>query len=759
MPPKEGNRNNRRQVSGNVENPFIHVPFSAGDLTGYKVSGGARKELVEVTSGYRRQLVHHLSNAHDTLMPTMARFPDTLSNIVIKLRDTAIAKSHRPTELATRAGLLPAGQGRLDEMIVGGREVNLELLRQVILQNNTKAIRANLSAITSFEAWTQARRNPEGVSALKARGSALLHVFHYISQDASEFALEGVIQMLDVAGIRYSLIRQHRGQPLLHLHQLHDVARAELENSLSHPSIRSVIAEPMYGSPAHAGIAPTVFAVPLVPAPAPELPVVGVFDTGVSPGADALTPWIISQDRYVLPPDTDHVHGTAVASLVAAGSILNDSHELFPVAGCLVHDVAGLEVTGQSFSVLELRLREALTARPDIKVWNISFGSEVPCNDQEFGVFARALDQLSDEFGVLFVVAAGNYIDEPRRGWPAETGLEDRVSDPADSVRALTVGAITHLEGPDTLVSIDSPAPYSRRGPGPLFSPKPDVVHLGGGVHAPWQSGDSSIAILQPDGGLGRLFGTSFSAPIAAGMAAHTWSALSGGNQLNPTPSLVKALLIHAAQLSGDGFSPLERRYYGAGLPRDVLSTLYDSDDSFTLVFDAKLEAGAYRWRKAPYPIPDVLIQNGKFRGEVIITAAYSPPLDSSAGAEYVRANVEISFGLLDGDAITGKVPMDREPGIDTLEKAQIEHGGKWSPVKIHRARFPKGVSGENWALQAQCSLRTFEPRLEESLSVTIAVTLRALDGNSAVHSSGLRALMNTNWVSQQLPARVPVTT
>ena len=59
-----------------------------------------------------------------------------------------------------------------------------------------------------------------------------------------------------------------------------------------------------------------------------------------------------------------------------------------------------------------------------------------------------------------------------------------------------------------------------------------------------------------------------------------------------------------------------------------------------------------------------------KLRAEVIITAAYSPPLDPNAGAD----NVNVSFGVLNGNRISGKVPMEGEAGITGYEAAQIEH-------------------------------------------------------------------------------------
>ena len=47
-------------------------------------------------------------------------------------------------------------------------------------------------------------------------------------------------------------------------------------------------------------------------------------------------------------------------------------------------------------------------------------------------IFAMELDRLSDKFGILFVVAAGNYVDEPIRTWPnpEPLGGADLISSP-----------------------------------------------------------------------------------------------------------------------------------------------------------------------------------------------------------------------------------------------------------------------------------------------------------------------------------------
>jgi hypothetical protein len=199
-----------------------------------------------------------------------------------------------------------------------------------------------------------------------------------------------------------------------------------------------------------------------------------------------------------------------------------------------------------------------------------------------------------------------------------------------------------------------------------------------------------------------------------------------------------------------------ERRYFGSGLPLDVLAGLQDANDSFTLLFEAGVVPG-YKWRKTPFPIPACLVSGGKFRGEIIITSAYSPPLNPDAGSEYVRANVRISFGSLVGDELSGKVPPDNEVGASGFESAQIEHGGKWSPVKTHRQVFPGGISVDQWCLQIDAFLRSDESALSEPLQVPVMVTIRALDGNPNVYADGHRALSTLNWAEVPITARVQV--
>lgn len=753
------------------ENPFFHVAFSPGDVFGVETTGGGPREFFDVDDAYRARLNQTVLAASELVASNASRYPGIPTVLAVRLRPEAIAKSHRPMALAAAADMSVIGHAEIHEMLVEATPREVRLLTEVISTRNTKAIRANLSAISDVAAWTMQAKLPGLLreaspamarSCLRETGRIWIKLFKYRDAEVQATAVAALDAVLNAGEARGIVLPQLKGPPIYVVEAGAALSDATLEAVIAFPGVRSVQPEPQ------ASVAPGESVAVLSPDstfkrhPPADAPVVAVFDTGVHPGATLLTPWVSSTETFITNLDTNYEHGTMVASLIADAHGLNEQHAQIPSTGCRVHDVCGLESTKANVGDIIQRLREALIKRPDIRVWNLSLGAAA-VGDSGFSEFAQELDALSDKHNVLFVVAAGNYLDVPRRGWPCAGGLADRISSPGDSIRSLTVGAVAHLDSATSFVAIGEPANYSRRGPGPVFTPKPDLVHVGGGLEHPWKADALGIKVLAPNNGVLRSVGTSFAAPIVSAMAAQTWRALGHGNRqygLIASPTLVKALLIHSAELSSPARPPEHRRYFGAGMPSDPMAVLFDSSNSFTLVFEVDLVTGT-KWRKGQYTIPASMLAGGKLSGEVVLTAVYSPPVDAAAGAEYVRANLEVGFGTLepDDDGVTqfrGRVPMKWEQGSDGLESAQVEHGGKWSPVKIHRKVF-SGTSGSNWALQASMMRRANEPPAEAPMRAVIIVTLRSINEDGDIYNEGARALASANWVTQSLPLTVPI--
>ncbi|MFD6446966.1 S8 family serine peptidase [Promicromonospora sp. NPDC060204] len=188
-------------------------------------------------------------------------------------------------------------------------------------------------------------------------------------------------------------------------------------------------------------------------------------------------------------------HGTHVASIVAGSGEASDgvNQGVAPDADLLVGKVLDDEGNGTLSGVIE---GMEWAAAEGADVVNLSLGSflfDVPSPD------AVAVDELSAQFGTLFVVAAGN---------DGDLGY-GTVGSPGIAASALTVGAVD---------DDDAVTWYSSRGgvdPGLL---KPDVVAPGDGIVAARAAGTTEGDPV--DDLYTALSGTSMATPHVAGAAA-----------------------------------------------------------------------------------------------------------------------------------------------------------------------------------------------------------------------------------------------
>jgi hypothetical protein len=223
---------------------------------------------------------------------------------------------------------------------------------------------------------------------------------------------------------------------------------------------------------------------------------------------------------------TERVHGTSMASLIVHGDLSVKSSPLnrpvyvrpvmkpipwfsqprpeFMPEDCLVVDLIHRAVK---------RLFEGengdLPVAPYVRVINLSIGDERRPFIRTMSPFARLLDWLSEKYGVLFVVSAGNHsspieFDQsmpPIRSLSADDleravviSLYDnawnrRLLSPAEAINPLTIGALHHDDTPDipllgthrvNPLSSVLPSPVSAFGSGYFRSIKPEILYSGG---------------------------------------------------------------------------------------------------------------------------------------------------------------------------------------------------------------------------------------------------------------------------------------
>lgn len=115
----------------------------------------------------------------------------------------------------------------------------------------------------------------------------------------------------------------------------------------------------------------------------------------------------------------------------------------------------------------------------------------------------------------------------------------------ADSVRSLVVGSIANEKDRYDLAEINMPSPFTRKGPGPSYIIKPDLVAYGGnaGIRPDGKMTTTGVKTFDAAGLPTRAPGTSFSTPWIARIAAELDFLLDGDFD----PLLIKALMVHNA--------------------------------------------------------------------------------------------------------------------------------------------------------------------------------------------------------------------
>ena len=290
------------------------------------------------------------------------------------------------------------------------------------------------------------------------------------------------------------------------------------------------------------------------------------------------------------------------------------------------------------------------------RIFNLSFGDlDKPYNGGHVRALAAIIDSLSQELNILFVISTGNFYgtEEIPEDWLREYpdylfSPESKILDPAPALNALTVGSLARYDishqasrFPDDvdhqpIARRDQPSPFTRTGPGPLGSIKPEIVEYGGNLSVSLRRGTDRLNVGHSGLGevstalefaQGRLFGmdsgTSFSAPKIANLA---------GSILQEYPSasanLIRALIVaHArpTQATLELFNSHPERVLqisGYGRVDDSL-VLASSERDVTLVAEEEIDGESHHFFEIP--LPSDFFNTGRWCRSVTVALAHSP--------------------------------------------------------------------------------------------------------------------------------------
>ena len=379
------------------------------------------------------------------------------------------------------------------------------------------------------------------------------------------------------------------------------------------------------------------------PAEGEEYPVVGVLDSGVQRNS-YLSPWLLNQsEEYYEESLQDKSHGSMVASILEYSDELNGTNYSSTDGVMIMEAVIVPDLQKESVYPEDLidNVRDAVERHKDIKIWTMSAGTTEECAEDTFSEYGMALDNIADENNVLIIKSAGNSTAFTR-------GDSERVAKMADSVRSLVVGSIAHAKGKYDFAEIDMPSPFTRKGPGPSYIIKPELVAYGGnaGVRPDGKMTTTGVKTFDASGLPSRAPGTSFSTPWVARIAAELDFLLDGDFD----PLLIKALMVHnAGYPAGDKMTMEDKKkYMGFGMPSGTGDILYNSEHEITLVLRDTLQKGTFI-DILDFPFSQSLIgSDGRYHGQITVTMVSSPILRSSEGPEYCQSNINVAFGTME---------------------------------------------------------------------------------------------------------------
>jgi len=469
-----------------------------------------------------------------------------------------------------------------------------------------------------------------------------------------------------------------------------------------------------------------------IPSPSIE-PTIGVIDTLFDKRV-YFSEWV---DYYDMVDDSipkitdDYRHGTAVSSLIVDGARLNPWLD----DGCGRFKVRHFGVAvGSKFSSFTItkQIKEIIVKNKDIKVWNISLGSNQEVNDNFISAEAAILDQIQYENDVIFVVAGTN---KPNNNIV-------KIGSPADSINSMVVNAVTK-KGLSTK--------YARKGLALSFFAKPDVSYYGG-------SEEQYINVCEPLGAA-NVAGTSFAAPWIARKLSYLIDVL-GLNR-----EIAKAMIIDAARDWNENPTPEEIALYGHGVvPIKIGDIVQTKDDEIKfLVSDVSEKWNTYNYH---FPIP---LKDDKYPYIARATMCYFPICDRTQGVDYTNTELNLHFGRIKNDGKMNEINNDRQNQDETLsteinyllEGEARDRFRKWDNVKYvaerpkDRMSPKKSYNNKNWGMEIKTNNR-LDPKDGMGIRFGVIVTLKEINGINRIDEFIKNCTLN-GWLVNKLDVQTRI--
>ncbi len=440
-----------------------------------------------------------------------------------------------------------------------------------------------------------------------------------------------------------------------------------------------------------------------LPKPSDE-PIIGVLDTAFDDRV-YFREWVDYEERYMQDgadiTAEDRKHGTAVDSIIVDGPSINpkldDGCGRFRVKHfCIAH-----HGRNNTFSIMS-RIKEIVENNLDIKVWNLSLGSNMEIDNNFISQEGALLDMLENKYDIIFVVAGTNQTEK----------LQDKIGSPADSINSLVVNAVKRN---------GEKVSYARRGKVLSFFNKPDICYYGG------DEGEKIRTCI----GTGQKMnqGTSFAAPwISRKMAYLIY-------KLRLSREIAKALIIDSAT-GWDVVDDKKAEYYGFGrIPISIEDIINSERDEIKFYIES--ESTDYDTYTYGIPVP---LDKEKCPYIAKATLCYFPKCTRNQGVDYTNTELDLYFGRVmqnkKGNITIKTINNNKQSDEDgrVFEGDARKYNKKWDNVKHiveeykTTARPKKVYENASWGLSVKSKDRLGKGD-GKGIKFGVVITLKEING------------------------------
>ncbi|HYO54363.1 S8 family peptidase [Archangium sp.] len=399
---------------------------------------------------------------------------------------------------------------------------------------------------------------------------------------------------------------------------------------------------------------------------------VAIFDGGVNELNGYIRPFVTAEDLTTEPAtDDDLEHGSMVTSAFLFGHI-EPRQKTLPVPVAYVDHFRVLPPPPaaafdhrlyQLLDVMKEKIRER-----KYRYVNLSLGPDEVVDDGEPHYWTAGLDELAEELGVTFFLAAGNNGEEDHA-----LGF-DRVQVPGDMVNGMAIGAASTLTGTKAVR-----AAYSAIGPGRVGQRvQPIGVAFGGGAGLPFGGIDHR-------GQYAERAGTSFASPLAMRGAVQLGVFL--GND-RATSSAIRSFSAHFAERAQKGHDSIQLGF--GRLPSSYDGIFACEPHTVTVVYQDQLARGEVIAMRLPVPSKGL---DDAAPLELEWTIAFASRVNPADATDYTLSGIEDTFRPHEMIRSATKDKQSMEIDLRQLDVAGLQSEG-WSISQVPKAHSQRLKSG-----------------------------------------------------------------